>query len=276
MAISNNSEKVRDTTIAYIITIVSIILFAYPIAQFLLTSLKPTRGLLWSIWPESFTWQNYLIVLKSNTFQAAMINSILISALATIIVVGVGILAAYALSNFEFKQRENIAFFILSLYIIPPIVTIIPTWIMAQAFGLLDQWWFLALVYAFCNLPFTVWLLRNFLIGVPKEIQEAALVDGCTKLKTLSKVLVPIILPGLAVAAIFSFIFSWNEFLFGVILTNTQARTIPVEIASQVSYFVEWGKLSSMTMISILPVLCLSIFLQRYLVMGLTLGSVKE
>ena len=276
MALSVSKQRIRELIIAYAIVILSLIFFIYPIFQFLLTSLKPTRGLLWSFWPESFTLRNYFDVFFTTDFERALLNSLYIAGMATVIVVIIGILAAYAMSSYTFSKREDIAFFILSLYILPPIVTIIPVWKMAQTIGFLDQGWFLSLVYAFFNLPLTVWLIRNFFQTVPKELEDAALVDGCSKLEALFRVILPITTPGIAVSAIFAFIFSWNEFLFGVVLTEVKARTVPVEIASQVSYFIEWGKLSGMTILSVLPVLILSLFVQKYIVMGLTLGAVKE
>ena len=276
MALSVSKQRIRELIIAYAIVILSLIFFIYPIFQFLLTSLKPTRGLLWSFWPESFTLRNYFDVFFTTDFERALLNSLYIAGMATVIVVIIGILAAYAMSSYTFSKREDIAFFILSLYILPPIVTIIPVWKMAQKIGFLDQGWFLSLVYAFFNLPLTVWLIRNFFQTVPKELEDAALVDGCSKLEALFRVILPITTPGIAVSAIFAFIFSWNEFLFGVVLTEVKARTVPVEIASQVSYFIEWGKLSGMTILSVLPVLILSLFVQKYIVMGLTLGAVKE
>ena len=276
MALSVSKQRIRELIIAYAIVILSLIFFIYPIFQFLLTSLKPTRGLLLSFWPESFTLRNYFDVFFTTDFERALLNSLYIAGMATVIVVIIGILAAYAMSSYTFSKREDIAFFILSLYILPPIVTIIPVWKMAQKIGFLDQGWFLSLVYAFFNLPLTVWLIRNFFQTVPKELEDAALVDGCSKLEALFRVILPITTPGIAVSAIFAFIFSWNEFLFGVVLTEVKARTVPVEIASQVSYFIEWGKLSGMTILSVLPVLILSLFVQKYIVMGLTLGAVKE
>ena len=119
MAISITTGKRIDAAIAYLIAIVSIILLIYPIIQFLLTSLKPTRGLFWSIWPESFTLSNYKIVVSSPYFRLALKNSIIIASFATFLVVGIGTLAAYALSSYVFSKREDIAFFILSLYILP-------------------------------------------------------------------------------------------------------------------------------------------------------------
>lgn len=276
MVLSVSKQRTRDLIVAYAIVILSLIFFIYPIFQFLLTSIKPTRGLLWSLWPESFTIKNYFDVFFTTDFEKALLNSLYIAGLATVIVVIIGILAAYAMSSYTFSKREDIAFFILSLYILPPIVTIIPVWKMAQSLGFLDQGWYLSLVYAFFNLPLTVWLIRNFFQTVPKELEDAALVDGCSKLEALFRVVLPITTPGIAVSAIFAFIFSWNEFLFGVVLTEVKARTVPVEIASQVSYFIEWGKLSGMTILSVLPVLILSLFVQKYIVMGLTLGAVKE
>jgi multiple sugar transport system permease protein len=232
--------------------------------------------MLWSLWPKQFTLHNYSVIFSTTNFKGVMLNSIYIAALATAIVVVLGVLAAYSLVGYQFKKRENIAFFILSLYILPPIVTIIPVWKMAQRLALLDRGWFLSLVYAFFNLPLTVWLLRNFFQTVPKELEDAALVDGCSKLESLFRIMLPLTTPGIAVSAIFAFIFSWNEFLFAVVLTEVRSRTIPVEIAAQVSYFIEWGKLSGMTIISVLPVLILSFFVQKYIVVGLTLGGVKE
>jgi len=269
-------EKWVEGIIVYVVVIVNIIFFIFPIFHFFLTSIKPTRYLLGSIIPPSLTLENYRHILLSKEFTQPLLNSIFIASFSTLIVINIAILAAYSLAKFNFKSRENIAFLILSLYILPPIVTAIPIWRTAQGLGLLDNRLFLSLVYSFFNLPLSVWLLRNFFVTIPQEVEEAALIDGCSKLGTLYKITLPLALPGVVVASVFSFIFSWNEFLFATILTETDAKTITVAIASQVSYFIEWGRLASMTTLSIVPVLALTIFIQKYIIAGLTFGAVKR
>jgi len=268
-------EKWVEAIIVYVIVIVNIGFFIFPVFQFFLTSIKPTKYLLRSIIPPALTLENYRSILLSKEFTQPLLNSVFIASFSTLIVINVAILAAYSLAKFNFRSRENIAFLILSLYILPPIVTAIPIWRITQGLGLLDNHLFLSLVYSFFNLPLSVWLLRSFFITIPQEIEESALIDGCSRLGTLYRITLPLALPGVVAASVFSFIFSWNEFLFATILTETNAKTVTVAIASQVSYFIEWGRLASMTTLSIVPVLVLTIFVQRYIIAGLTFGAVK-
>lgn len=264
-----------EILLAYIVVVISIAFFIFPLIQFAITSVRPTKYLLTSIIPRRLTLDNYRRIMAFQVFTKPLINSIIVSSLSTLIVVAVSILAAYSLTKFQYKKKEDIAFFILSLYMFPPIVAIIPIRRIAGTLGFLDNHIFLSATYAFLNLPFTVWLLRNFFISIPREIEEASLIDGCSLWGSLFRVTLPLALPGIAVAIMFSFIFSWIEFLFAVILTETETITIPVAIASQVTYFIEWGRLASMATLSIAPVLLLSIFLQKYIISGLTFGAVK-
>lgn len=268
--------KYLEISIAYLVVIIGLVFFIFPIFQFFLVSIQPTKYLLsLSLVPVKLTLENYRRILLLEDFRKSLINSLIISSFSTLTVMLISIPAAYSLSRFNYGRRENIAYFFLSLYMFPPIVAVIPIWRIVQNLKLLDNHFVLSAIYAFFNLPLSVWLLKIFFTTIPKEIEESAFIDGCSRLSSLYKIILPLALPGIVVTSILSFIFSWNEFLFAMILTQTKAKTLTVVIASQVSYFIEWGCLSSMTILTLIPVLLLSIFIQKYIISGLTLGAVK-
>jgi len=257
-----------------IVILANLAFFLFPIIEFVLTSFKPSKYLLGNLFPPLFTLEHYHKTLP--LFIKPLKNSLIICGISTFMVVVISIFAAYSLTRFQYKRREDIAFFILSLYALPPIVSLIPIWYIGQNLGLLDTHVFLSIIYTLFNLSFTVWLLRGFFIGIPIEIEEASLVDGCSKIGALFKIILPLSVPGISVATIFAFIFSWSEFMYATVLTRVDAVTLPVTIGTQVSFQTFWGKLTSLTSLAIIPPLLLSIFIQRYIISGLTLGAVKE
>ncbi|HEU4387024.1 MAG TPA: carbohydrate ABC transporter permease, partial [Blastocatellia bacterium] len=190
-----------------------------------------------------------------------------------------GTLAAYALARFKLPGRlsERLSFWIASTRMLPPIVTIVPLFLMIRDAHLLDTIFSLVVVYAGFNLPFVVWMMRGFFEEVPREIEEAAVMDGDSRLGALRRVLLPLVTPGLAATAVFCLVTCWNEFLFALILTQTDASiTLPVAIAGQVTqYEIRWGAMSAAGVTAIVPVLIFAFAVQRYLVRGLSLGAVK-
>lgn len=267
-------KKALSSIIIFAIILVSLTFFLFPIVEFILTSFKPGKYLLGNIFPPAFTLQAYHEVLP--LLVKPLKNSLIICTISTIIVVVVAIFAAYSIVRFRYKGRGNVSFFILVLYMLPPIVTLIPVWSIGQELGLLDTHIFLIAFYVIFNLPLTIWLLRGFFMAMSVEIEEAALIDGCSKIGSLFRVVLPISVPGISVATIFAFIFSWSEFMYATVLTRIDAVTLPVTIASQISYQIFWGRLTSLTSLAIIPGIVLVIFMQRYIVSGLTLGAVKE
>ena len=223
------------------------------------------------------TLDNYRIALTGGTSQVAyVINSLVVSIVSTIIAVIFGEMAAYGLSRFEFKGKNDLAFWILSTRMAPPIAFIVPMFVLIKSMGLLDTWWALIIMYTGMNLSFSIWILRGFFLDIPPELEESALVDGYTRLQVFTRIALPLVKPALAAVAVFSLIFSWNEFLFALILTQSHSKTIPVGIQGfSSSMGINWGPFMAVAFIAILPILIFTFIMQRYLVRGLTFGAVK-
>jgi multiple sugar transport system permease protein len=172
--------------------------------------------------------------------------------------------------------EKHIALWILSLRFLPPIAVAIPFYLQWQELGLLDTHLGLILVYVAFNLPFAIWLLRGFLADVPRELEEAAMLDGLSRLAIIWRIVVPVILPGVASTAMFTFVFTWNEYLMALMLTSVTSVTVPVTIAKFVMpYTILWGDLSAAVVIQLVPMLVVVFLLQRHIVRGMTLGAVK-
>jgi multiple sugar transport system permease protein len=204
-------------------------------------------------------------------------NSALIAVGSTVISLVFGTLAAYALARFRIPGSKDISFFILSIRMFPPIAAAIPIFISMQSVGLLDTRMGLIGAYTVFNLPFVVWMMREFIMAMPVEIEEAAMVDGLTRMQAFRRILLPLLRPSLVAVAIFCVIFSWSEFLFAFLLTQTEAKTMPVSISEFITWReVTWEQVSAAGTALVLPVLVFSFFVQKYLVRGLSFGAVKE
>ena len=206
-----------------------------------------------------------------------LVNSVIISVGSSILAVMIGSLAAYALGRFRFKGNRDIAFWILTTRMAPAVAVIIPMFIMYRSFfHLYNTYTGMILVYLVFNLPFAVWMLRGFFAEIPTEIEEAAFVDGCSRLAAFWHVILPLVAPGMAASTIFCVIMSWNEFLFALILTADKTKTLPVAATTFVgSMGVQWGELCASGTVIMIPLLVFALLMQRHLVRGLTLGAVK-
>ncbi len=220
---------------------------------------------------------NYRVALTGGTSNLPyVINSLVASIGSTIVAVVFGAMAAYGLARFEFKGRGDLAFWILTTRMAPPIAFVVPMFMLIKSVGLLDTWWALIIMYTGMNLSFAVWILRGFFLDIPPELEESALVDGYTRFQVFTRIALPLVKPALAAVAVFSLIFSWNEFLFALILTQHNAKTIPVGIQGfSNSMGINWGPFMAVAFIAILPVMVFTFLMQRYLVRGLTFGAVK-
>ncbi len=205
-------------------------------------------------------------------------NSLIVTGAATLVAMVVGTGTAYALARLRIKGGGTIAFVILALRMFPIMVLAIPLFALFRTLNLLNTYWGLVLAYQLFLLPFVVWMMRGFFEEIPRELEEAALVDGCTRLGALGRVVLPLSLPGLAATATFAALLSWNEFLSPLLFTQTAAvQPISMLVGNFVdpSRGVLWGPLSAVASIGVLPILAFSLLLQRYLLKGLTLGAVK-
>ncbi len=223
------------------------------------------------------TLANFQQVFVTRALLKFMRNSLIVAAISTPLSVFVGALAAYSLARFRFRGRGLLMFLVLAVRMLPALIIALPMFLIFTRIGLVDNLFALAIVYVAFNLPFNIWLLAGFFAEVPKELEEAAVVDGCSRWQAFVKVLVPLTAPGLVAAAILSAIFSWNEFAYALILTNTpDAQTLPIAMAGlQTDRGTAFGEIGAIGTVAVLPVLAFGLYVQKYLARGLTAGAVK-
>ncbi|MBG1233399.1 carbohydrate ABC transporter permease [Aestuariivirga litoralis] len=207
-------------------------------------------------------------------------NSILASFGGSALALIIGSMAAYGLSRFQYKwmiwKNQDISFFFLSQLILPPVVLAMPFLVLYKELALLDSLFGLILIYALTVLPIVIWIMRDQFDSIPLELEQAALVDGCSTWGAFLKIIVPIALPGMVAAFILAVILCWNEYFFAALLTSTHAKTLPVMVASQTgSQGISWWSMAAISSAAILPLIIIGIFLERYIIKGLTAGAVK-
>lgn len=231
----------------------------------------------------SFYAENYLGPLTDPTFQGYMINSVIIATSNALLVTFLALTATYVLSRFNLPGQDNIFFWTITNRMAPPAAFMLPLYLLfTRVFAIGDVMLFdshigLILLYCVFNLPFAIWLMLGIMDGIPRELDEAAFVDGAGLATVLRRVIVPLAAPGLAITALLSWMFAWNEYLFAATLTSVNARTITTGLAEFVTVTgSNWGELAAVAFVSLLPALIFLVFVQKYIVMGLTFGAVKE
>jgi multiple sugar transport system permease protein len=253
----------------------------FPFYVIVTTALKTETNIfawppVWVFKPTLQSFYNALFVFGGRGAISYLVNSIVISAVSTFLAVVLGAMAAYGLARFSFAGNRQLAFWILSTRFAPPVAFVVPIYIMVQRAGLLDSHIALILIYTAMNLSLVVWILRGFFAEIPIEIEEAALVDGYSRLQIFWRVALPLVRPGIVSMAILSAIFSWNEFLYAMVLTQSRAATLPVYLAGfSNSMGLAWGEYMAVGTMAVLPILVFTFALQKHLVRGLTFGAVK-
>lgn len=227
--------------------------------------------------PQSFTLQHFEKLLQSSDFSTYLVNSFVVALFSTAVTVLLALPAAYAFFRMEFPGRNALYRVILLAYAFPGVVVLIPLYGLFSKVGLIDSRISLVIVNVAFALPFSIWMMRSFLASVPKEIEEAAIIDGAPTTTILVRILMPLIAPGIASVAIFAFISSWTEYLFASVLIVSDARrTIPVGFAGIIGqYQIDWGLLLAGATLATIPVVILFAFVGRWFVSGLTEGAVK-
>lgn len=275
-------RKLIGTLVKYALLIGIMLVVLFPIYWMVITSFKTRLELTTfppSLFPQIIIWDNYRDAFTNSAIPVYIRNSVIVVSISTFISLVLGTLAGYSLARFPFTPsfKENVSFWIISTRMVPPIVTIIPIFLIFKDLRILNTYLGLIIVYTGFTLPFTTWMMRVFVSEVPVDLEEAAMVDGSSRLAALVRIVLPLLAPGLAATAVFSLILVWNEFLFSLILTTTSASiTLPVGIAGYVSQFeVLWGQMSAVGTVAIIPILVFTLAVQRYLVRGLTLGAVR-
>ena len=227
-------------------------------------------------WFFTPTLDNFITVVTGTNFGPALINSIQVSVISTLIVLVLASGIAYPLARFNLPWKQGLAGTILSLRIVPPIVTIIPLFLVMRTIGLNGTLISIIALHVFMNLPLAIWLLRGFYEDVPVEIEEAAQMDGLGHFSTFFRIVLPLAMPGIASTALLCFVFSWNEFLFASILSNASSQTATVALTQYVTPVgTQWTQIMAAGTLVAIPVWVAALFAQKYLVRGLSFGAVK-
>jgi multiple sugar transport system permease protein len=254
------------------------IISLFPFVLVILTSLKHKKDALSNPLSMKFvpTLDNFLYQLENGDVYKAIGHSLIIALCATLAAILLGIFSSYAMSRLRFRGKTMSQGAILSLRLIPPISLVIPYFIIFSKLGLLDSYFSIIVMYLTICLPLIVWMMKSFYDELPIELDEAACVDGCTRLQTLWYVLLPPIAPGIFASAALTFIVMWNEFMYALYITGSNTRTLPVEIYNSIGYYsLDWGKMAATAVIAIIPAILFIALAQKYIVKGLTMGAVK-
>ncbi len=262
----------------YTVLVVLALLCVLPILVIFATSLRQQVQIFAE--PLNFlfvpTLENYRAVLQEDRLDRYLWNSLFVGVVSTVITLVLGCMAAYGLARFRFPGREAVAYTTLLLRTVPLAVLAIPVFMIWNEWKLVNSLWGLILLYVAVNLPFTIWLLYGFVLQVPVELEEAAAIDGCGPLRVFTKVLLPLMAPGLAAASIFTFRIAWNEFILALVLTDRQTRTLPVAASLFITDLgVDWGKVMAMASLIAIPPLIFTFVAARQIITGLTAGAVK-
>ena len=228
--------------------------------------------------PTLHAWKDAFVTTRDRTLRS-LLNSIIIATGSSLVVLLLGSFAGYSLARYEFKKWKNkdISFFILSQRMFPPVAVLIPYFLIMQKLRLLDNLLAVIIVHTAMNLPLSVWLMLDFFADLPKDLEEAAFIDGCGHFRAFLLIALPIAAPGLVAVYVLSFIMSWNEFIFVIVFGYSKAMTLPVMIAGSLSVRgLDFWKVASLSILAIIPPVILAVVFSRYLVRGLTMGAIKE
>jgi multiple sugar transport system permease protein len=277
--VRTRTERILDV-VSYVFIGFVVIFAIFPIVWTALTSLKPEEDIITAqlqYLPQRVTFENYVNIWNRSNFPTLVTNSLITTVLTLVICMTLGSLAAYSLSRYRFRGRNNLLLFYLVIRMFPVVLLIIPLFIVMRNLRLLDTQLGLALAYTTFLMPLCVWMMKGFFDAIPPELEDAARVDGCTRLGALNRIVLPLVSSGLVATAVFIGIASWNEYLFALMLTTSQrSRTWPVGLQLMIGEFqLAWGTFSAGGIISIIPVVIFFIIVQKSLIRGITAGAMK-
>ncbi|AWL84705.1 sugar ABC transporter permease [Streptomyces sp. TSRI0445] len=252
----------------------------FPLYWITITSFKPAGDIFTfplAYWPEDFSLENYSGLFGSSQFGTYLLNSLIVSAVAGTVATVISMLSAYVLARFEFRTKTALLMAALVTQMIPSFIALGPLYLLMTDLGLVDNRLGLVLVYIAVCIPFCTVMLRGFFANIPDTLEEAAMIDGCSRLGALFRVLLPVMKPGIVAAFIFNFVNCWNELFLSVTLMNSDDnKTVPTALNGFISSFnIDWGSMSAAAVLTILPTMVLFAFASRHIVQGLTAGAVK-
>jgi multiple sugar transport system permease protein len=269
----------KSRIVLWALLVAALLLYGFPFVYLLLTSFKPPLEAIAvppTVLPTQWSLENYVSALSREGVPAALVNSVITAVISTALSLVLAVPAAYAITRFRTPSGRVFIVAALVTRMVPTIAVGVPLVEVMRNLGLTDTSIGLAIAHTTISLPLSIWLMASFFEAVPDELDEAAKVDGCSRLQALWRVVIPVVTGGVAVTAIFAFLASWNEFLFALLLTSVRAQTTPIVIANFQSQFgLDWGGMTALAAIYSIPVILLTLLLQRHIVAGLTLGAVK-
>ena len=261
----------------YAVAVAVTLLFLFPVYWLFMIAFKTPEEIFHSppVWyPAHIQFANFAVLFKDGD-AVTVGNSLLLAGCSTLISMFLGTLCAYSLARFK-TGGENLAVWIISQRMIPPIAIVFPLFLLYVWFGWVDTYFGMILLYTAFNLPYVIWMMRGYIEDVPIDLEQSALVDGCTRWQVLLRVVFPMVRTGLFATAVFSFVFAWNDFIFALVMTRSAVTTYPVQVThyfgAQSNF---WAKIAAMSVLGTLPVLVAVAALQKYLVRGISLGAVK-
>jgi multiple sugar transport system permease protein len=261
----------------YLLALILVVIFVFPVYWLFIISFKTPDEIFAfpPVWyPKSIQFANYAVLFKDGD-AATVGNSLILASVSTFIAMILGTIAAYSLVRFK-TGGENLAVWIISQRMMPPVAIVFPLFLLYVWLGWVDTYFGLILLYTAFSLPYVIWMMRGYIEDIPLELEESALVDGCTRWEVLWKVVLPMARSGLFATAVFTFIFAWNDFLFALVLTRTEVTTYTVQVTHYFggqSNF--WAKIAAMSVLGTIPVFFTVAVMQRYLVRGISMGAVK-
>jgi multiple sugar transport system permease protein/raffinose/stachyose/melibiose transport system permease protein/trehalose/maltose transport system permease protein len=268
----------RPVIVIGVILLVLVCLF--PFWWMVLSSFKTLRELytippIW--WPEAPTWANYYKVIFESNIPRYFLNSVVISVGATGLALILAIFASYGFARFEFRGKPLLQAFVLIGQLLPTAAIIVPLFITLRVLGLVNTYWGLILVYMIITLPLSVWMLTSYFRAIPKELDEAAIIDGASRLGVLFRITLPLSIPGLVAVLVYSFVTTWNEFIFALCFaTDSSVKTLPIGLAEFSTEFnTDWGAVMAASVVMTLPIALLFLSMQRLFVGGMTAGATK-
>ncbi|WP_030717460.1 carbohydrate ABC transporter permease [Streptomyces griseus] len=252
----------------------------FPLYWITITSFKPAGDIFTfplAYWPEDFSLENYSGLFGASQFGTYLLNSLIVSAVAGTVATVISMLSAYVLARFEFRTKTALLMAALVTQMIPSFIALGPLYLLMTDLQLVDNRLGLVLVYIAVCIPFCTVMLRGFFANIPDILEEAAMIDGCSRLGALFRVLLPVMKPGIVAAFIFNFVNCWNELFLSVTLMNSDDnKTVPTALNGFISSFnIDWGSMSAAAVLTILPTMVLFAFASRHIVQGLTAGAVK-
>jgi multiple sugar transport system permease protein len=257
-----------------------IVLFALaPYIWMFISSITPEADLYGEVFryfPVHPSFENYPKIFQKISFARNLRDSLIVATATMLVGLAISLTASYSFSRFRFRGRNYLMIQFLVINMFPIVLLLIPLFVIMRVLKLIDTYFALIIAYSTFTIPFSTWMMTSFFNAIPKQLDEAALVDGCTRFTAMTRVIVPIAFPGIAATAIYIFITAWNEFLYAAILTGNKVLTIPVALQNLIGeYNIAWGLLTAGGVISVIPVVVLFFFIQKQLVSGMTAGAVK-